>query len=223
MKIIVLIFYLLASFSACAATVTWQFSTVMDGSKHGGTRDMPLSVVYTFDTSQPGGFEPESESTSVFGPVTVRITLGAETVIATGAQIILTDNSGTHVEGFPARTDTYELNANGAAIAGDILGMEIGGFMFLLFDNDQNMFAGKPAYPQTPDFAALGDYQLTAFYPTGQAALLAPLAAPYSLTVVPEPGVLLLTASFCGFTVMRRRRSGSAGKQGHRMDYPQEF
>jgi MYXO-CTERM domain-containing protein len=168
---------------------------------------MPLQVNYSFDNALPEGFRSSNDSSSSFGPATLHITLGAESITATGAEIALWDNGTSHLIGFPAQSDGYTVNAIGVTITGQLLGLDVKGFSFSLYDTDQAMFTGKPELPSTPDFAAFGDYQVTAFYFGELGSLVAPPLAPFRLAVIPEPSAFFLAAAALGGLALRRRRS----------------
>ena len=198
MKVIFFFLISLLPLSAPAASVMFQFSTTVDVSRLGGRTDTPLKVVYSFDNTLPEGFGFSDAGSASYGPVSMVITLGTETITASGAELFLWNNGTSHMEGFPPRSDGYAVNANGGVITGQLLGATVHGFMFEILDFDQNMFDGRPDLPLTTDFASAGDYQITFLYLGEKGTLGAPPLAPFGLAAIPEPtGSLLAGSVFC--------------------------
>lgn len=211
MKLFCPLLCFLTSLHASAAIVTWQFNTVVDASEFGGLTETPLEVLYSFDNALPEGFGSSIDFTSSFGPATMHITLGAETVIATGAEIYLWNYDKNYSSSFPPGTDGYELNANidaiGCSITGKLLGMDVSGVSFALYDNEGGFFTEKPDLPASPDFAEMADFQTTFIYFGISGGIGAPRLGPFHLSGVPEPSACFLAGASVGVFVLRRKRT----------------
>ena len=202
------------SLPAGAALVSYEFTTVIDISRLGGDKEAPLRVVFSFD-DKSDGFGSSNENSRSFGPASMVVTIGTESIFVTGAEIYLWNNTAISTVGFPEFSDGFSVNGVGGTTAGQILGKEVSGFVFSILDTDQIMFGGRPELPANADFSLQGDYQQTALY-ADRGSSVTPPRAPYILAVIPEPASTSLTAVTCGWALWRRRRPHQYGRWGQR-------
>ncbi|RYE22237.1 MAG: hypothetical protein EOP45_08475, partial [Sphingobacteriaceae bacterium] len=188
---------LLAPLCAPAALVTFRYDTRINAAAAGGGTDMPLSILYTFDSAWPDDYNPDdpedpdtgeiSPRESTFGPVSVQVTLGSETVTTTGGVLGLVN------DGFGAvgpQMDLYCLTGSGLEFSGSLLGMKPEGFWLSFYDVDSTMFSGgaKPELPLTPDFSTAADESQVFLHFTGPVRSIGgPVTSGFDFTVVPEP------------------------------------
>jgi hypothetical protein len=89
---------MLISVAAHAAPLTFQFATTIDATPVGGSATAPLTVIYTFDSALADGSgpgNPVSPTLGSYGPLTMQIQIGGQTISATGGGISVFDNAGT--------------------------------------------------------------------------------------------------------------------------------
>jgi hypothetical protein len=145
-----------------ADDVTFQFRTTIDASPVGGPADAPLVVTYTFDSNLQNGtgsFQP-NEALGSYGPISVILQVADQCVTATG-DFLVGNNWGDGTE------DGYDVRFDGVNASGQLFGLNVGFFRFLIVDSQAAMF-NSTAIPTSPDFAVLADFQqleLTLFDP----------------------------------------------------------
>ena len=182
-----------------ASPVIFQYATTIDTTDFGGGPGTPLVVTYEFDSALADGSGPVGpiDSTSgSYGPLTMQIQLGGETVSAAGGGISVFDNAGSSII-----EDSYDVRPDDDSFSGQLLGRDVGFFRFLIVDSDRNMF-NSTALPLSPDFATAADYQQVEFDFADGSELSnsegpeVPLdqRTPFTLTAVPEPSSIALLA-----------------------------
>lgn len=149
--------------AAIAVPVTFRFDTSMDTSVVGGAPGTPLAVVYTFDSESANGTGGVigGEGSGSYGPLTMQIRLGDQVVSAVGGGIYMWDNTGDHTDGYDVRP-----GSGPESFTGQLFGLSISFFRFLVVDTDQTMFNGTVLplpLPLTPCFVAAADFQQTGF------------------------------------------------------------
>ena len=189
MKTKLILLAVLVSLPSQAAPLTFQFDSMIDTTAFGGASATPLSVTYTFDSASPEGSGPFSGPGS-YGPLTMQIRVGSETVSASGGGIFLWN----HID-----SDGYDVRPSDSMFSGQLFGRDITNFRFLLVDQDATMFSST-ALPLSPQFATFADFQQTEMsFADGSALAIeefpeTPLGqrTPFTLMQVPEPSTLAL-------------------------------
>jgi hypothetical protein len=173
-----------------SAPLTFQFSTTMDTTSFGGGSNTPLTVTYTFDSALPNGSGPGAPISSTlgsYGPLSMEIRLGTETVAGSGGGISVFNNASAS-----GLEDSYDVRLD--SFSGQFFGRDLEIFRFLLVDESGTMF-NATHLPLSPGFAAATQFQQTEFNffdgssietgedsntPTGD-------RRPLTLSTVPEP------------------------------------
>jgi hypothetical protein len=145
--------------TAASNLVSFEFTTHVDATSVGGSDMTPLRIIYQFDPAlAPGtGGTETSETNASYGPA-------AAIILELGTECAGTRGGGTELGVFNDAgpiEDSYDVRAEGSAVAGKTLfGETLYFFRILLVDSDATMFSDT-TLPLTTTFAQEADFQQT--------------------------------------------------------------
>ena len=123
-----------------------------------------------------------------YGPLTMQIQLGNETVSASGGGITVFNNAGPS-----SSEDGYDVRPS-QTFNKQLFGRNLRFFRFLLVDDSGTMFTNTDL-PLSPAFAAIAGFQQTELdFQSNVVVQVLGQPTPFTLTLVPEPSAIALLA-----------------------------